>query len=459
MAQEDALLSRQEMEADLDRLARQLLEIHPGLHYYESSRQLPALIASVRATLPDRLDPIGFLMHLAPILEATKCGHTGFNIDTKKEKTGLFKKDIEGLFPLQLKLVEGLIFVHRNLMQVLSIDGEPMENILLRLAVVNLGSDGDNRLGEIHFITKYFLLAYKMFYGAKDTFELELNDLRNNPASGGTKVQVAASTLKAMRQTSLQRYPEQVQSPIRLHQIEGIKNVVVLDVNTFTNNKLDFFQLGYARKIKKIFKLIEKKNYEYLIIDLRNNPGGVVENVVRLMKYTYNKPFTMTREVSLNRQFFKSDLGLRFKTAMFFRRKDKLQDRYLLKGFTQKQEKPKRRHRFDGAMIILIDEGSFSASCTYALLAKSAKRAVLIGEEAGGSYHIVSAGDSHNCKLKNSDLSVRIPIIFYEYNVDSSLQDKSKGVVPDIIRRFSITDYLNGADTHLKAAVELIQRQ
>jgi hypothetical protein len=61
--------------------------------------------------------------------------------------------------------------------------------------------------------------------------------------------------------------------------------------------------------------------------------------------------------------------------------------------------------------------------------------------------------------LKNSDLSVRIPILFYEYKVDPSLQDKSKGVVPDIIRRFSITDYMNGADTQLKAAMELIQLQ
>jgi Peptidase family S41 len=469
MAQEDALLTREEMEADLDRLTHQLLEIHPGLHYYESSQQLPALIASVRASLPEQLDRIGFLMHLAPILDATKCGHTGFNIDTKKKKTGLFKKDLEGLFPLQLKLVDGLIFVHRNLstdttlikdkMELLSIDGQPIADILLRLASISLGSDGDNRLGEIHFVTKYFLLAYRMFYGAQDTFELELNDLRKHPDSGGIKVRVAASTLKTMRQTSLKRYPEQVQAPIRLHQIEGVPNVAVLDVNTFTNNRVDLFQLGYARKIKKIFKLIEKENYEYLIVDLRNNPGGVVENVVRLMKYTYNKPFTMTQEVSLNRHFFKSDLGCLLKTAMFFRRKDKLQDRYLLKGFTQKQQKPKRRFRFDGAMIILIDEGSFSASCTYALMAKSAKRAVLIGEEAGGSYHIVSAGDSHNCKLKNSDLSVRIPILFYEYKVDPSLQDKSKGVVPDIIRRFSITDYMNGADTQLKAAMELIQLQ
>jgi Peptidase family S41 len=466
MAQEDVLLSREEMEADLDHLTRQLLEIHPGLHYYDSSQQLPALIASVRASLPEQLNRIDFLLHLAPILQATKCGHTGFNIDTKKKKTRLFKKDIESLFPLQLKLVDGLFFVHRNLstdttlikdkMQLLSIDGQPMEDILLRLASINLGSDGDNRLGEIHFVTKYFLLAYKMFYGAKDSFDLELNDLHNNSI---TKVRVASSTLKTMRQTSLKRYPEQVQAPIRLHKIEGVSDVAVLDVNTFTNNRMDPFQLGYALKIKKIFKLIEKEDYEYLIVDLRNNPGGVVENVVRLMKYTYNKPFTMTREVSLNRHFFKSDLGKLLKLAMFFRRKDKLQDRYLLKGFTQKEKKPKRRHRFDGAMIILIDEGSFSASCTYALMAKSAKRAVLIGEEAGGSYHIVSAGDSHDCNLKNSNLSVRIPIMFYEYNVDPSLQDKSKGVVPNIIKRFSITDYMNGVDTHLKTAVELIRLQ
>lgn len=464
IAQENHRLNRKEMEADLDRLASAMLEIHPGLSYYESSQGIPTLIEEVRQSLPQQATPIEFLYHIAPIIDATKCGHTGFNIKTKKKTLGLFQKDIPGLFPLQLKVVEGFTFVKKNLstdtlgitdkMQLLTINGVAIDEVLLLLSNINLGSDGNNRLGEINFITKYFMLAYHMFFGPQEGFVLELRNLVNNEL---TKVSVPSGTLKSLRKRRIERYPALGLAPIQLRRIEGMPKSALLDVNTFTNNRIDLFQLGYARKMKKIFKHIEQEEIEYLIMDLRNNPGGVIENVVRLMKYTYDEPFVIANDVSLNRNFFKSEVGFFKKMGLRFRRKDRQAQKILLKGFSDKRYKPKKRNRFDGMMIVLIDEGSFSAACTYALQAKFRNRAVLIGEEAGGSFHIVSAGDSFNCKLKNADISVRIPLMLFEYNVAQDLQSNLKGVIPNIIKHQKIADFMNGKDTQLEAAVELIQ--
>lgn len=460
----EEVLTKEEMIADLDRLAVQLVEIHPGLEFYESTKQLPSLIASVRNSLPDQATPIEFLLHIAPIIDATKCGHTGFNIKTRKKTKGLFAKDIPALFPLQLKLVEGVAFVDRNLstdtllvkdkMELLSIDGRPMEELLLELSAINLGSDGNNRLGEIHFITKYFMLAYKMFYGEKENFTVEVRDLHNNKI---TKATIPSASLKEMRSIRAERYSPSGLGSIQFRKIEGVDHVAVVDVNTFSSPRFDFLQIGYTLKLRKIFKLIDEGNYEYLILDLRNNPGGVVDNVVRLMKYTFNEPFVMANEVSLNRQYFKSDVGFFKKAGIFLRRKTKTADKYILKGYSGKKYRVKKRNRFKGKMIVLIDEGSFSAACTYALLAKSRNRAILLGEEAGGSYHIVSAGDSHDCKLKNADLTVRIPIMLFEYNVAADRQSKLNGVVPNIVKHISVSDYLQGVDTQLAAAVGLIE--
>lgn len=452
------------MEEDLDRLATALLQIHPGLDYYESSRELPILIAKARKSLPESATELEFLYHIAPIIDATKCGHTGINIKSRKKTLGVFQKDIFGLFPLQLKIVEGFTFVTKNLstdtigvkdkMQLLTLNGIAIDEILLLLSNLNLGSDGNNRLGEINFITKYFMLAYHMFFGPQEEFVLELRDHTNNK---NTKVHIPSGSLKALRKKRLERYPALGLAPIQLRRIEGMPKSALLDVNTFTNNRFDPFQLGYNRKIKKIFKLVEKEEITYLIMDLRNNPGGVVENVVRLMKHTYDQPFAIANDVSLNRDFFKSEVGFLKKTGMRFRRKKKENEKIVLKRFSNKRYKPKKRNRFDGMMVILVDEGSFSAACTYALHAKSRNRAVIIGEEAGGSYHIVSAGDSYNCKLKHADLSVRIPIMLFEYNVEQNLQSKLKGVVPNIIKHQKVADFMNGRDTQLEAAVELVR--
>jgi hypothetical protein len=464
IAQEGNPLSRAEMEEDLAHLTTALLEVHPGLNYYESSRELPTLIAKIRESLPETASQLEFLYHIAPIIDATKCGHTGFNIKSRKKTLGLFQKDIPGLFPLQLKIVEGFTFVKKNLstdtlglrdqMQLLTINGIAIDEILLLLSNLNLGSDGNNRLGEINFITKYFMLAYHMFFGPQEGFVLELRDLVNKKV---TKVNIASGSLKDLRQRRLDRYPALGLAPIQLRRIEGMPKSAVLDVNTFTNNRIDLFQLGYNRKIKKIFKILKKEEIAYLIMDLRNNPGGVVENVVRLMKYTYDEPFAIAGDVSLNRDFFKSEVGFFKKMGMRFRRKKKQADNIVLKRFSNKRYKPKKRNRFDGMIIILVDEGSFSAACTYALHAKSRNRAFLIGEEAGGSYHIVSAGDSFNCKLKNADISVRIPLMLFEYNVQQDLQSKLKGVVPNIIKHQKIEDFMNGKDTQMEAAVELVR--
>ncbi|MFK7810813.1 MAG: S41 family peptidase [Saprospiraceae bacterium] len=464
-AQSEELLSRSEMEEDLNNLEEKLLKIHPALDFYESSRELPEIIAAVRASLPESLSSIDFLLHIAPIIDATKCGHTGFNINSKRKFFGLVQKDVSGLFPLQLKIVEGLSFISKNLsvdtinvsdkMQLLRINGERTDEVLFKLANLNLGSDGANRLGEINFSRKYFMLAYHMFYGAQDSFNLELKNLYNNTI---TKVSVPAGSLKSMRKIRLARYPSLKMAPIQLRRIEGMPKVAVLDVNTFTNVKFDLWQLGYLRMMKKIFKIVEKENIDYLIMDLRGNPGGVVANVTRLMKYTYDQSFVMYDRVSINRTFFKSDVGFFQKLGLFFRRKQKTQEAYILKRESGKKYKPKKRHRFDGMMVVLIDEGSFSAACTYALQAKSRNRAVLIGGEAGGSYHIVSAGDSHNCKMKNSELSIRIPLLKIDYQVDPDLQSILNGVVPDIIKHQKIADFMNGKDSQLEAAVEMVKK-
>ncbi|HHS95569.1 MAG TPA: hypothetical protein ENJ45_03185, partial [Phaeodactylibacter sp.] len=393
------VLSRAEMQVDLDKLKKQVMYVHPGLEVYESSRQVPALFDSLSRQLPEQLSSIDFLLSLAPIVDAIKCGHTGFNLPTHRAFFGYIQKDLEGLFPLQLELVHGQVFIKHNLsedtthirdkMQLLSVNGEAIDDVLLHLSNINIASDGDNRLGEIHFSVKYFMLAYHMFYGARKTFTVELRNILTGEEG---QHQIAAGRLKAMRSIRKKRYPPAGKAPIQMRRIEGMPQAAVLDINTFSNTKLDFWELRYRQDIKKIFKIIEDEDIQYLIVDLRDNYGGAVINVVRLLKYFYDAPFALTDEISINKNFFKSNARIPLKILMGLKRKREEHNRYILKGKSGKYFRPRKRHRYRGKVIVLINEGSFSAACTLAGHTKSTGRAILLGEEAGGSYHMASAG-------------------------------------------------------------------
>ncbi len=457
-------LSQREMAEDLATLETHLLKIHPGLSLYDSSLAVPDLIEQLRQNLPQQATRIQFLELLAPIIDAVKCGHTGFDIDTGKKTLGLFQQDIDGLFPLQLKEVEGRILIRRNLsgdtlhiednMELLSIDRIPIGEVLEELSQINLGSDGDNHTGEVNFALKYFLLAYRMFYGPRSHFSVRVKDLTTGEETEQT---LAAGKLKALRKIRLERYPGKGTPVIQLRKIEGLPRAALLDINSFTNDRFDYLQLGYRRRIKKIFKLIEKDSVDYLIVDLRDNPGGVVQNVLALMKYTYPEPFVVSKDVYINRQFFRSKAGLLKKIGMLFRKTAKKEDHIELRSFSGKRYRPRKRFRYDGNMIILLNEGSFSAACTYALFAKSTDRAILVGEEAGGSFHVVSAGLSHTCKLKNSGLSVRIPIMTFHYNVKEGKQSMLQGITPHIEKPTSVAQHLKGVDEPMNAAADLIR--
>ena len=175
------------------------------------------------------------------------------------------------------------------------------------------------------------------------------------------------------------------------------------------------------------------------------------------MRYTYDEPFIVGNEVQINRDYFKSKVGLFNKVSLLLRRRTKKKDYIILNAFSGKRYKPKKRNGYDRNMIILVNEGSFSAACTYALYAKSNERAILVGEETGGSYHIVSAGSSYDCTLKNSKLSVRIPVMKFDYNVDVNRQSELNGIIPHIPVANSVADHLKGIDRQMETAVNLIR--
>ena len=190
------------------------------------------------------------------------------------------------------------------------------------------------------------------------------------------------------------------------------KSVGYLRLTSFNENSGD--------QIKDIIKEFnKKKDIKGYILDLRNNPGGLLSQAIKITDFFLENGeivSTKGRKISENRRWFakKGDLT---------------------KGKT---------------LIVLINEGSASASEIVAGALKDHKRAILVGENSYGKGSVQSI-----IPLKNKG-AIRLTIS--KYYLPSGKSISEVGVTPDIeVEESSDAFFINtDTDNQLSFAVKLL---
>ncbi len=164
------------------------------------------------------------------------------------------------------------------------------------------------------------------------------------------------------------------------------KNVGYIRLTSFNENS--------GEQIKeKIKELENKKKVKAYILDLRNNPGGLLSQAIRITDYFLDNGeivSTKSRKASENKKWFAKEGDL-------------------TKGKT---------------LIVMINYGSASASEIVAGALKDHKRAILIGENSFGKGSVQSI-----IPLKNSG-AIRLTVA--KYYLPSGKSISEIGVSPDI---------------------------
>jgi len=184
--------------------------------------------------------------------------------------------------------------------------------------------------------------------------------------------------------------------------------------------RLTVFNENSGDQIKdKIKEFNKKKDIKGYILDLRNNPGGLLSQAIKIADFFLENGeivSTKSRKISENRRWFakKGDL---------------------IKGKT---------------LIVLINEGSASASEIVAGALKDHKRAILVGENSYGKGSVQSI-----IPLKNKG-AIRLTIS--KYYLPSGKSISEVGVTPDIEIEESSDDFVINTDTdnQLNFAVKLL---
>ena len=189
------------------------------------------------------------------------------------------------------------------------------------------------------------------------------------------------------------------------------KNIGYIRLTSFNENSSD--------QVKDKINIFKKKNIKYYILDLRNNPGGLLSQAIKISDFFLDKGeivSTKSKKDSENRRWF-----------------------------------AKKGDILDGkTFVVLINYGSASASEIVAGSIKDHKRAILIGERTYGKGSVQSI-----IPLKN-DGAIRLTVSKYYLPSGNSISEV--GVIPD----FEISEENENfrinteTDNQLNFAIELL---
>ena len=189
------------------------------------------------------------------------------------------------------------------------------------------------------------------------------------------------------------------------------KNIGYIRLTSFNENSSD--------QVKDKINIFKKKNIKYYILDLRNNPGGLLSQAIKISDFFLDKGeivSTKSKKEIENRRWF-----------------------------------AKKGDILDGkTFVVLINYGSASASEIVAGSIKDHKRAILIGERTYGKGSVQSI-----IPLKN-DGAIRLTVSKYYLPSGNSISEV--GVIPD----FEISEENENfrinteTDNQLNFAIELL---
>ena len=237
----------------------------------------------------------------------------------------------------------------------------------------------------------------------------EAVDLMRGPVGSGIELTVRRRGAKKALTFNVVREVIEVQS-VKSELLEN--NIGYLRLTSFNDNS--------SQQIKKQIKKLKKnKNLNSYILDLRNNPGGLLSQAIKISDFFLENGeivSTKSRTKSENRKWF-----------------------------------AKKGDILDGkTLLILINYGSASASEIVAGALKDHKRAILVGENSYGKGSVQSI-----IPLKNKG-AIRLTVA--KYYLPSGKSISEVGVRPDIEVNEEGDDFRIKTDTdnQLNYAIKLL---
>lgn len=246
----------------------------------------------------------------------------------------------------------------------------------------------------------------------------------NGESTKGITVDKAADKIRGEEGTTVTLLIKRKNQPNKLYTIKRaeieIKSVSVkLPENIKLNNKIGYIRVSsFLSKnaaeefTKALQQYCDKDGY---IVDLRSNPGGLLSNAILMSDMFLNGGIIVS---TVDRDGYKD-------TA-----------------------RATRKYVSDKPIIVLINQGSASASEIFSGALKDNQRALIVGEKSFGKGLVQEVN-----KLPNQ---TGINITIQKYLTPNGTDINKKGIVPDVEVKITEEDIKNKNDAQLLKAEQLI---
>ncbi|CAM3805567.1 S41 family peptidase [Flavobacterium branchiophilum] len=438
-------LSIEKIKEDIDFTYTKMQRMHPKLYWYISKKDLDYKFDSLKTSIKKPLTPYELYTQLSPLVAAIKQGHSGLSIPrkqyTKKEIAALNKKGKGPFSQLEMEYLDQKLYIVKNnslsknipeKSEILSINKHKIDS-LAAVFEKRFASDGFNKTFKYRKLGKSIGDLYTSEFGLQDSLLLELKSQdsikwcvvkrlkpdTSNTTKKKTEKQPKTTTV-AKKAKKLWGYDSNTKNFSRnLHFLEKDSSIAVLKINRFRYG-------NYKKCYQYCFDQIQQLKSKTLILDLRDNPGGSLAEIVELYSYLADSSFVFLQKSDITSRFSLYKYGVfsgkkwyqktlkiistPFTFGYFWASTHKNANGQYYYNMFQNQYKPKSK-AFKGYLYVLVNGGSFSASCLISNELKESKRATIVGNETGGAANGTVAGIMPEIMLPHSKLKMHLGLI------------------------------------------------
>jgi hypothetical protein len=461
----DKKYSKEELQQDYTLLRNILEKKHPALYWYTSKDSMDYFFNAGYNAIADSMTELQFGWKiLAPLTSTIHCGHTSFSMSKGWNKFIRHRRIPS--FPLYMKIWKDTMVVMANLNKkdsvikrgtiVTSINGVNSANIINNMfdyMVEDGYSDNVNYIrlsSSFPYFHRNIFGLYKTYnVGYIDSNGIEKNTLLSyyNPPDSLEKKKNNGEVFKEKRIKGN-----------RLENIRSLKedsSLYIMTINSFSKGHLKNF-------FKRSFRRLRKNNIQNLVVDIRANGGGDINNYVLLTKFLRKTSFKVADTAYANSKNFSPytshvSSGFFDNIALWFVTHKKKDGKYHFGFWERHTFTPKRKNHFNGDVYVLTNGLTFSASALFCNAVKGQSNITLVGEETGGGWYGNSGILIPDIVLPNTKLRVRLPFFrLIQYN---HISEKGTGVMPDVYVGPALKDVISGDDTKMEMVKKMIKEK
>jgi C-terminal processing protease CtpA/Prc len=489
---------------DVDKAYKQLKKHHPHLYQFRSKQTLDYKFDSLKAAIKEPIDSRTFYKQLAGVTKYIGQGHLAVipprKLYTKKERKVLKKTKFD-ISNLDFEYLDGKLLVINARgkdsvlvgSEVLKFNNERTQDLIKKYKPL-IASDGFNTTLHNRIVGRRFLGYYSNDKGRFDSLALTLKNIDSiyvkrfkrvskkkalvkKDSTKTTSIKVLKKKLtKVEKKVKKRKRKEKEKRNIKYGYIASRKEytrnlnfvgkdstVALLKIRGFSNGK-------YKNFYKETFTTLDSLKTKQLVIDLRNNGGGRLDEITYLYSFLTDKNHIMMNP---------SEVNSRIPFLKVFTSKDKP---FIMKFFagllspgiavhnliktskkegkiyyhfkSSKEQKPNPLN-FKGEIYVLINGKSFSASSILSTQLQGNKRATFVGEETGGAYNGTVAGIYKMYELPNT--KVKVKVWFMHIDTPFKTTPDGYGIKPTIEILPTIQDRLNKIDPELQWVLKDIE--